>query len=580
MRRYGLRAAAVLLLLCIVACAARCDEYTDALRGADKRLETPVTVMAPRILLGALLDDLAKQSGVDVKIAERDEASGVQLTVYCDKIALGDLMSALHSLVSYRPALWKWERGGKAGGYVYELIQPVNAKSYPARLKQQANDVFQAHAALMLAMARMTPQERKKNVDKLAASMLDKDSKQAGFMIDNTWIWASLNVFSEALSSGVQKQALSGATADIPLDNMQPKARSAFDAAWVALNPKDVAPDGTRTPCPKPTKIQFHGSQSPRKQLARMLLMDIGDVGAIGILGGFQLEPGLHRSLREQWMLPGDSVNSDLSQQVCRARQAEEPLLALPVAPADPAAAPLPGKLPPLDFALPLIHLRLGELARSAPLPLIALLPDDVVFDIGLPYGQTVQAILDRATAGRGELMYKWRHNMLLVSYPTWFLNDEGKLPYAVVKELHRAEEDGFVPTRPLADACVRMTTGQWVVLCATTPALEEMQGARDLLIFCAQNRGVTRPGGVPLTDEVKDTLRHVLFPSDTRVMDTENAMALREVPVRRTQDAYRLYEMQFQFQGADRKWRPFMGYVQKRLLADEALPKAATDIR
>ena len=559
------------LITILFAASGRCAEFNDSMRSEDKRLETKVSIVAQRILLGALLDQLTKQTGVDLKIADRDEASGVTLCVFCEQTPLGDVMSALWSLVSYRSALWKWDRSEQKRGFAYELIETRAAKGFPSRLKQQSLEAFQAHAAMMLTQSRLPPQERKKNLDKIADALLQKDTKQAENLLDNSFIWASLSVFDKALSADEQTRALAGGQSSIAIDQMSPEAQSAFRAAWETLHPLKNLPDGTQTPYPLPTRLQFHPGHSPRKESTPSLFMDLGDLGAMSFLGGNMLKEGLRGSLRNQWMLPGDNAGNAAEKQVCREKDKLEPVPTLPVSPDDPSVSSPPGKLPALNFKQPITRIRFGELSKSAPLSLIAILPDDVIFDPGPPYGRTVQQFLQRAIGPNSEFMIKWRHNILLVSYPTWHLYTDERFPYSISKQLQQEEQQGFVPARALADVCARLTDTQWHSLCAATSLLTPMEGARSLLIFCNQNPGVTSAKGVVITEERKDFFLNNLSLSDARMFHDGNAIAVRVVPVQRRADLYLLQEMQFQFQALDRKWRPFIGYIQEHLLPPDA---------
>src|SRR5437660_92393 len=64
-------------------------------RTDDPRLERKITVNNHRILLGRLLQQLSTQSGVTLRIDERDNLSGIPVLVVVRDTPLGDAMNAL-----------------------------------------------------------------------------------------------------------------------------------------------------------------------------------------------------------------------------------------------------------------------------------------------------------------------------------------------------------------------------------------------------------------------------------------------------------------------------------------------------
>ncbi len=157
---------------------------TPQMRSQDARLNTPVTLDAPRISLGELLDKLSEQSGVTLNMDTRDPISGLKLFVVCDKTPIGDVLDRLWSLLSFRDATWKWERTGKTGAYRYQFIQTRAAAGFPQRMKQLAQEAFETHAANMIAIAALPPEERKKHIAGMSATMLQKDDVMAKRMTD------------------------------------------------------------------------------------------------------------------------------------------------------------------------------------------------------------------------------------------------------------------------------------------------------------------------------------------------------------------------------------------------------------
>jgi hypothetical protein len=140
-------------------------DLTSAERKADPRQERPVTDSAPLVYVGKLLEEASRQTGVAVAAGDAgDGAADFRVSVSLSKVPLGDVMSALWSLMSYRGAEWDWHRVQNSGGHRYQLLRGQSARALPARLAQAAETRFEEHAALMMRAAAASPDERARMV--------------------------------------------------------------------------------------------------------------------------------------------------------------------------------------------------------------------------------------------------------------------------------------------------------------------------------------------------------------------------------------------------------------------------------
>ncbi len=88
---------------------------TERLFPGDGRLDRKVSLRAPRIYLGELLQDLRGQSGVRLALAEPDAPpGGIQLVALAREQPLRDLMAALQELLSHPFNRWRWRPAGRA----------------------------------------------------------------------------------------------------------------------------------------------------------------------------------------------------------------------------------------------------------------------------------------------------------------------------------------------------------------------------------------------------------------------------------------------------------------------------------
>ena len=294
----------VLALLLLPPFAVRSETITAAMRAEDKRLDMPITLNEPRISIGELLQKLSDQTGINLQADPREGASGRKVFVCCDHQPLGDVMDALWSLLSYQPGVWKWERSGKPGAFRYEFAPTLAAKNLPQTLKDLSVQLFLDHAKTMLAFAAMSPEERKRNVAQLSASLLQKDDKLAQQMVDaDGFTWNGLRAFMQALTPRQQQDVLRGDHIPVTLDRFPDETRAAFHQAWISFNPRRLLPDGQIVPYPEPNTIYFEtrsGGGGIHNTIPLMWI-GMGDAGSISVMGS-NLEGGFGDKVQDLWM--------------------------------------------------------------------------------------------------------------------------------------------------------------------------------------------------------------------------------------------------------------------------------------
>src|SRR5947207_8865739 len=74
---------------------ARCSEINEQFKTDDPRLQQKVSIAPRRMLLGDLLAELQKQTGVLIEEDGRDQAAGTEVLVSCKEMPLCDLLDAL-----------------------------------------------------------------------------------------------------------------------------------------------------------------------------------------------------------------------------------------------------------------------------------------------------------------------------------------------------------------------------------------------------------------------------------------------------------------------------------------------------
>jgi len=148
---------------------ALCQSGIKDMRTADPRLETPVSITTPNIYMGELLDAVATQTGVPIRVDADDGGANPIVIISVTRIRAADLMDTLWSLASFRKAEWKWSRSGEPGHYAYVFSRPAIARDLPGRLKTKMTTDFADHIGRLVRAASMTEERRRTlNVNSVA----------------------------------------------------------------------------------------------------------------------------------------------------------------------------------------------------------------------------------------------------------------------------------------------------------------------------------------------------------------------------------------------------------------------------
>jgi len=112
-----------------------------------------------------------------------------------------------------------------------------------------------------------------------------------------------------------------------------------------------------------------------------------------------------------------------------------------------------------------------------------AVRPGNLAVDPGLPYGQTVRQFLDQLKKRPPHLQRKWRSDILLLTFPAWFNEEETKVPWTLVKSLRQAEapSDGWLSLRELAAAAAQLNVPQHKTDGAGAPSVSGNQTTQSL---------------------------------------------------------------------------------------------------
>ena len=476
---------------------ARSVPMTVEMRQQDPRLEKRVTLIAPHIFIGELLEDLSKQSGVMLTNGDDDESGDPQVMITVRNAPLGDVLAALCSLVSYQKAEWEWSRSGSAGNFTYQLTQPPTARTLAARLRAQVQKEFEDQTHEMLNALKMSPNE-------LNAAAKDNPLLQSMADGKDNRVKPGFQIMADSLAPDMLEAVLQGEqSVQIPISQLSPAAQAFANSQWqweLAHGAKTQKMDGTWVPMAAPQnaviEVQRFGSN-----IAPTLVLDIG-FGSGGYSGGAWMEKAWEKKVSDLWMLPGDITDNFqmafVPRDKTRVRVASE------------------------SQGFTELGAKMDALAADAPLNLIARLPHDENFGSSearnQPYSKSVAAFLKSAEDEMPHLRYKWHDNILLLTYPAWFVDEtpDTIVPWTFVKHLRAQEmaEGGYLSLADFEEAAQKLNVGQLKTLGERVPVLKSVAVCHDFLLQMARSPSLaarmTSADGVPAGDVV-DALKSFL---------------------------------------------------------------------
>src|SRR5689334_10781560 len=110
-------------LLVQLATAALGSDINAQFMDGDARLSRCVTLQPRKILVGDLLSELRKQTGVTISTDLRDEVAGIEVIVSCKDVRLCDLLDSLWGLLSNADGSYRWYREGRSPNFTYDLYE-------------------------------------------------------------------------------------------------------------------------------------------------------------------------------------------------------------------------------------------------------------------------------------------------------------------------------------------------------------------------------------------------------------------------------------------------------------------------
>jgi hypothetical protein len=493
------------LAMILFAARGECQGIDGKMRAADARLNTPINLPAARLYVGELLEQLSRQTGVSLQMNTQEEASGVLLLVCLNKITLGDALDALWSTVTYKNAVWRWERSGEPGAYQYLLVQSRSAKEFAGDFKEQIQRLFEEEYRTMLAAARMSPEQRRQLLENAVSERYQGDKKLIERYLSDSRRWMAMRAFEEALSSEERLRVLRGEKkVRLPVSQLSKQGTDFVEYLWKEAE----------TGKPIPDSIYFEANKRD-DDVAPSFFIILGGSG-YSYLGGRLIADKSIQQMTEKWIQSGDLLDTPLSaHKLVRTKKSMEIKADTP------------------------LEQYLVELSLLAPLSLIARLPQKEISRDFSELQETVEYYLAYLRAFPPYLEAKWRHNVLLLSFPGWIWETESYVPYAHVKQmrLEAQRNSGFLPFRSIAKVAALLKPDQLEHLGKEFPIFdcisdrisgfvnglkEPLGGLQGLFAWGYRNPEIFREGGMSL-DQAKHT--ELLNNFDLRIVDSKSLL-------------------------------------------------------
>jgi len=409
-------AAALVLPVLGRAAAGETGEITARKRAEDPRLERRISLRGDRWYVGELCEHIARLADVSVIAHDRDGAADPRVIAVLDDLTVADAMNALRSLLSYEGAPYIWDRLGDAPGYRYALRRSLKAQRLAGEVAARVQADFEAECAKLLQMCRL-PEDQLKQ--------LAKTEPLADNMVRFPRVAAAWQMLGDALSPEMLAGVLRGEqTLTLPVADLPPSGRRFVDTVWSEGRRFILTPEGGRADAPEPDLVQLRRRANPHDP-GPGLMIGLPHAGACPYAGGIPLG---RRSVREHmpaWILDGD-------------READ---------PREESPVPRPTPAPPDPEGGPTLAFRLAQIADSSGIGIVARLPVNHGLSPGpSPYGHTLARYLSGLGRGHGSIRSKWRGEVLLLVFPSWYRYEANQIGWLREKKLRRslASPDGM----------------------------------------------------------------------------------------------------------------------------------------
>lgn len=508
------------------------------MRQMDNRLNVPVSFHADRMYLGELLENLTAQTHVALSTDLDSSFSGTRITCDLKKLPLADVMNSLCSLVGFKDAPWEWRSETRQGTLRYNFRPTRSATVLSERLTKEMQEAFEAQADLMIKMAQMSPQDRQANVDKLATSMLLTDTKVAQEFVSPSLdrFWAAIRLFAAAVPPDQRTRIWRGETVNIPLASLSDADRQ-LALKLGGKNTVIVTNEGREEIVPDTIRFKTTRYNGDRKVISMQMFISVGGKAGFQGMSYFgMLTFGLLARAYEGWILSGDQKIRDIEMHAITA-----------LAPFQPEGSWL---------GTPQLDRDIVQLAVTEGVSFLALIPEYSGSPLPAILGKTPKQYFEDLWKDEPYVMHKWRRDVLLANYPTWFYGDDAQYSYAVVKRLRvsKRNQEGLLKLEDVTEAVTTLKEAQWKRLGEEFPDFKNARQILPIATVYKQYPQALSAKGVPVDLKMQGFLKaHGLWPSPLE--EDERILAARILDEHETGIAMPRHTYHLQLASSKRTW-------------------------
>jgi len=528
---------AVTLTLLVVNCAAAIPQIGKAVSpatveqpilskemiAADARLTNRITVRLRCATVDEFLAEASRQTGVDLRASARDGTGDTLMTFVCFDTPLDRMLNGLWSCLSYKGAMYGWERSGEPAKYRYLFAQTEGSRRLRARLRDMAQKRLEHDAEILLGAVDGTDDEKREALKKITD---DPDNYARNLGLTSERVWTDLRSFKEALTPDQRQAVLHGQTITAPLTTLAPISQAYYSR--IHQEAQGLQTQVGAQPLPPPPFIRFnaiHYFSLPS------ITIDVPNCTTfMPVIGGSNAYKGWKLYLASLWELDGDAeTNSRIDRRI-----ESEPAKSR----VDRAVNPFPARLPngPANFD-PETGERIdwpGRLAErweqvgvGSHIPLICRLArDEDIYDsfpdIPIPGGLTVSEFIGKLW--NKQHIVKWRDSVMLVTNTCW-PNEDPPIPGSFLRRLRANAKPGCIlPMTDVTEAAETLTDKQLRRLAGDYPAMQEVMQKRGLLLLLKHRPELARLTGagdrVPLDASLRAAISESFSAADIKRLE------------------------------------------------------------
>lgn len=492
---------------------------TAEMRAEDPRLEAKVTFSSPAVYLGEFLQELSKQTKVKIQIDHFEPASGIPLVVYFPEMSLSDALNAVYSMISFQGSEWHWLRKGEPGRYTYTLVADNKVRTRRSILEARMQKELEEFVRLMSYVSQRSPKDHLKYKTRIAKALGVRNESEIAYMftVPESAIWKEYRFFSGLLTPEQQTRVLRGERYKFPVSSLPPSIRKDAEDLYFYRLPS------TRPPFPEEVGFYSIKQWANRRSFVPFIYLEIG-LGTTSSLASGHKNHTSAFTMNKLWVLSGETQTSPEVEKVIQKSEIKEPPFAKEIA-VPPnllqgrKSQPRPSRLT--------FRTRLLQMAHGASLPLIANIPEEYQTDFDAVEGKTVKEVLEKFERTAVFCMTKWRKNLLLINYPSYFLEDTDTPPYAALK-IWRESKDRMMDASEFVEFMSRLTEPQFKTLYNSHLIFQQGIQLRPYCLYAKARPEMLSLQGLRITQAVYNELSTLLPPDQLNRLNANAYLRIR----------------------------------------------------